>query len=107
MILIQEGAKYHTSAASTAFFAQQIARLQVFQLPTYARDDTLIEKLWQQITRQDAHVHDFPTVDALTEKVEQALCKFASAPQEGLALCTLPTELAQTASERFLKKSVS
>jgi hypothetical protein len=52
-------------------------------------------------------VHDIPTVDALTEKVEQALRKFANAPQEVLALCILPTELAQAASERFLKKSVS
>jgi hypothetical protein len=105
-MLIQEGAKYHTSAATTAFFAQQTARLQVFQPPTYTADDTPIEKLWQQITQQDAHVHDFPTVDALTEKVEEALRKFANAPQEVLALCSLPIELAQAPSERFLKKSV-
>ncbi|HSF32315.1 MAG TPA: hypothetical protein VLK82_17820 [Candidatus Tectomicrobia bacterium] len=52
-------------------------------------------------------MHDFPTVDALTEKVEQALRKFANAPQEVLALCSLPTELAQAASERFPKESVS
>ena len=38
IILIQDGAKYHTSAETKAFFAQQTARLQVFQLPTYSPD---------------------------------------------------------------------
>jgi hypothetical protein len=46
-------------------------------------------------------------VDALTEKVEQALGRFPNAPQEVLALCILPIELAQATSDRFLKKSVS
>ena len=49
----------------------------------------------------------FPTVDALTEKVEEAPRKFVNAPQAVLALYLLPTELAQAASERFLKKSIS
>jgi transposase len=35
IVLIQDGAKYHTSAETKAFCAQQAARLQVFQLPTY------------------------------------------------------------------------
>jgi transposase len=34
IVLIQDGAKYHTRAETTAFFAQQTARLQVFPLPT-------------------------------------------------------------------------
>jgi uncharacterized protein YigA (DUF484 family) len=34
IILIQDGARYHTSAETTACFTQQTARLQVFQLPT-------------------------------------------------------------------------
>jgi transposase len=34
IVLIQDGAKYHTSAETKAFFARQTARLQVFQLPT-------------------------------------------------------------------------
>jgi hypothetical protein len=40
MMLIQEGAKYPTGAATTAFFTQQTARLQVLQLPIYTRDDS-------------------------------------------------------------------
>ena len=97
IILIQDGARYHTSAETTAFFAQQTARLQVFQLPTYSPDYNPIEKLWKKIKQQDTHLHYFPTFDALTEKVEQALSKFANTPEEILALCNLPTELAQAA----------
>ena len=97
IILIQDGARYHTSAETTAFFAQQTARLQVFQLPTYSPDYNPIEKLWKKIKQQDTHLHYFPTFEALSEKVEQALLKFANTPEEILALCGLPTELAQAA----------
>jgi transposase len=71
IILIHDGARYHTSAETTAFFAQQTARLQVFQLPTYSPDYNPIEKLWKKIKQQDTHLHYLPTFDALTQKVEQ------------------------------------
>ena len=97
VMLIQDGARYHTSTETTAFFAQQSARLQVFQLPTYSPDYNPIEKLWKKIKQQDTHLHYFPTFEAWTEKVEQALIKFANIPEEILALCSLPTELAEAA----------
>jgi transposase len=97
ILLIQDGARYHTSAETKAFFAQQAPRLQVFQLPTYSPDYNPIEKLWKKIKQQDTHLHYFPTFEALTEKVEQALLKFANIPEEILALCSLPIELAQAA----------
>ena len=97
IILIQDGAKYHTSAETKAFFAQQTTRLQVVQLPTYSPDYNPIEKLWKKIKQQETHLHYFPTFEALTKKVEQALLKFTNAPEEILALCSLPTELAQAA----------
>lgn len=97
IILIQDGARYHTSAETKAFFAQQTARLQVVQLPTYSPDYNPIEKLWKKIKQQDTHLHYFPTFEALTEKVEQALLKFTNTPEEILALCGLPAELAQAA----------
>ena len=97
ILLIQDGARYHTSAETKACFAQHAARLQVLQLPTYAPDDNPIEKLWKKIKQQDTPLHYFPTFEALTAKVEQALLKFANIPQEILALCSLPTELAQAA----------
>ncbi len=97
IILIQDGAKYHTSAATTAFFEQHATRLEVFQLPTYSPDYNPIEKLWKKIKEAETHLQYFPSFDALTEKVEQALMKFANAPQEILALCGLPAELALAA----------
>lgn len=89
--------KWTSSAETKAFFAQQTARLQVVQLPTYSPDDNPIEKLWKKIKQQETHLHYFPTFEALTAKVEQALLTFANIPEEILALCSLPTELAQAA----------
>jgi transposase len=97
LVLIQDGARYHTSQAAKAFFAQHAARLTVFQLPSYSPDYNPIEKLWKKVKNQETHLQYFPTFAALTEKVEQALLKFANAPQEILALCNLPTELARAA----------
>jgi transposase len=97
IILMQDGAKSHPSAETKACCAQQTARLQGGQLPTYSPDYNPIEKLWKKIKQQDTHLHYFPTFEALTEQVEQALLKFTNAPEEILALCSLPTELAQAA----------
>jgi transposase len=95
IILIQDGARYHTSAETKAFFAQHAARLQVAQLPTYSPDYNPIEKLWKKIKQQETHLHYFPTFEALTAKVEQALLTFANTPDAIRALCGLPTDLAQ------------
>jgi transposase len=97
LVLIQDGARYHTSKAAPDFFAQQAARLTVFQLPGYSPDYNPIEKLWKKVKNQKTHLHYFPTFAALTDRVEQALLKFANAPQETLAPCNLPAELAWAA----------
>ncbi|MDX2044568.1 MAG: IS630 family transposase, partial [Acidobacteriota bacterium] len=55
-----------------------------------------IEKLWKKVKDQDTHLHYFPTFEALTARVEQAMLKFANAPQQILTLCGLPTELSLT-----------
>jgi transposase len=97
LILIQDGARYHTSAETRRFFAEQTARLTVFQLPGYSPDYNPIEKLWKKLKEQETHMHYFPTFAGLTAKVEQALIKFEQAPQEILSLCRLPEELAWAA----------
>jgi transposase len=97
IMLIQDGARYHTSAAMQRFFAQHTERLTVCQLPGYSPDYNPIEKLWKKVKKEGTHLHYFPTFEALTEKVEQALLKFANTPAEILALCSLPTEWAQAA----------
>jgi len=97
LILIQDGARYHTSAETKRFFGQHTDRLQVYQLPSYSPDYNPIEKLWKKLKEQETHLHYFPTFGALTEKVEQALLKFEQVPHEILALCSLPEELALVA----------
>ena len=96
-MLIQDGATYHTSAAMPHFLAAHTARLTVFQLPSYSPDDNPIEKLWKKVKKEGTHLHYFPTFEALTDKVEHALLKFANTPAEILALCSLPTELVKAA----------
>jgi transposase len=90
--LIQEGARYHTSAARQCFFARDTERLTVFQVPSYSPDDNPSEKLWKNVQKEGTHRHYFPTFEALTDKVEPALLKCANTPAEILALCRLPTE---------------
>jgi transposase len=97
IILVQDGAKYHTSAAMQRFFALHRERLMVFQLPSYSPDYNPIEKLWKKVKKEGTHLQYFPTFEALTDKVEQALLKFANTPEEILSLCSLPTELAKAA----------
>ena len=97
LILIQDGARYHTSAETKRFFAEHADRLTVYQLPRYSPDYNPIEKLWKKIKQAETHLQYFPTFDALSGKVEQALIRFENAPQEILALCSLPGELAQAA----------
>lgn len=97
LVLIQDGARYHTSQTAQAFFVARADRLTVFQLPSYSPDYNPIEKLWKKVKDQETHLHYFATFEALTERVEQAMLKFANAPKEILALCSLPTELALAA----------
>jgi hypothetical protein len=60
------GAKYHISAKTKTFFAQQAVWLQVFQVPTYSPDYNPLEKLWNKIKQEDTHLYYFPTFEALT-----------------------------------------
>ncbi|MBX7223951.1 MAG: IS630 family transposase [Blastocatellia bacterium] len=89
IILVQDGAKYHTSKAMQQFFATQADRLTVHQLPSYSPDFNPIEKLWKKIKQHDTHLHYFPTFEALVAKVEQALVKFENTQSEILALFDL------------------
>jgi transposase len=81
LILIQDGARYHTSAPMQAFFAQHAARLTVKSLPAYSPAFNPIEYLWRNLKRQTTHLRYFPTFEALVEKVEAKLRYFANLPQ--------------------------
>lgn len=86
LILIQDGAKYHTSKAMRKFFAKYANRLTMFQLPSYSPDFNPIEFLWKKVKKQATHLRYFPEFTKLTEKVEDALLHFANTASEIKAL---------------------
>jgi len=86
IVLIQDGAAYHTRNKMKEFFALHAERLTVFQLPSYSPDLNPIEKLWKKIKEQDTHLVYFPTFEALMSRVDSALVKFANRCQEVLTL---------------------
>lgn len=92
IILVQDGARYHTSKALQKFFAAHARRLTVYQLPAYSPDYNPIEKLWKKIKERDIHLHYFPTFDDLKAKVETALSRFARLRKEVLPLSSFYRE---------------
>jgi transposase len=92
LILIQDGAKYHTCQAAKNFFAAHTDRLIKFQLPSYSPDFNPIEHLWRNVKKDATHLKYFPTFEALTEKVETTLRQIAELPSHILALMGLYCE---------------
>ena len=86
IILIQDGARYHTSKAMREFFARWADRLTVYNLPSYSPDYNPIEKLWKKIKEKEIHLHYFPTFESLKNKVEEALLHFKDLRNEVLSL---------------------
>lgn len=73
LVIIQDGARYHTSQAMQDFLEAHRERLSVFQLPSYSPDFNPIEHLWQ-IVREDAtHNKYFPQFEYVIDSVETAL----------------------------------
>ena len=92
LILIQDGAKYHTSKATRAFFETHRERLSVFQLPSYSPDYNPIEFLWKKMKQRTTHNHYFPQFEALASSVENALAYFARQVEEIKSLMGLYVE---------------
>lgn len=86
IILIQDGARYHTSQAMNNFFALHAERLTKFQLPSYSPDFNPIEFLWKKVKKEATHLKYFATFDALTTAVDRTLYQFANSPSEILAI---------------------
>ncbi|CAA9394176.1 MAG: hypothetical protein AVDCRST_MAG93-9881 [uncultured Chloroflexia bacterium] len=82
LLLVQDGASYHTAAKTQEFFARHAERLVVVQLPSYSPDYNPIEHLWRNIKRQKTHNRYFPDFSTLTTAVESALRHFQQHPQE-------------------------
>lgn len=86
LIIIQDGASYHTSKALQAFFAEHADRLTAYQLPKYSPEFNPIEFLWRNVKKQATHLRYFPTFADLTKKVDEKLRHFANLPSSITAL---------------------
>jgi transposase len=103
IVLIQDGARYHTAKTMQTFFAQHADRLTVYQLPAYSPDDHPIEHLWRNVKRDKTHNTYFPTFESLVAAVDTALSTLQQQPHRvkqlmGTCLDKLvPTEFASAA----------
>ncbi|MGD9971490.1 MAG: transposase [Desulfatirhabdiaceae bacterium] len=75
IILIQDGARYHTRKAMM-HFQEHKERLTAYQLPTLSPDYKPIEKLWKEFKKDGTHLHYFETFQDLINKVEDVLRTF-------------------------------
>jgi len=82
LILIQDGATYHTSKSTRAFFEAHQDRLTLYQLPSYSPDYNPIEFLWKNMKRRATHNRYFPKFEHLISSVEEALAYFADQSDE-------------------------
>jgi transposase len=72
IVLVQDGARYHTSQEVQRWLGVQAGRLQVYQLPSYSPDYNPIEHLWREV-KAGTHNASFPTFEALMARVEERL----------------------------------
>src|SRR5215831_5550647 len=82
VIVIQDGARYHTSQAMQQFFNAHVARLTIEQLPSYSPDFNPIEHLWKKVKKEATHLKYFPEFAHLQAEVDRALRHFAHTPRE-------------------------
>jgi transposase len=86
LLLIHDGARYHTSASTTAFLAAHKARITEYPLPSYSPDYNPIEYLWKKTKQRAPHNKYFKEFAELTVSVEKALAYFATHPDTVLGL---------------------
>jgi transposase len=82
VVVIQDGARYHTSKAMQAFFETHADRLTIEQLPAYSPDFNPIEHLWKKVKKEATHLKHFPEFSDLQQEVDRALLHFAQTPSE-------------------------
>lgn len=80
VILLQDGARYHTAKDTQTFLAAHRDRLSVYQLPSYSPDYNPIEHLWKNLKKRSTHLRYFPAFDDLTTAVEEGLRYYQQHP---------------------------
>jgi transposase len=86
LFLIHDGARYHPSAATTAFLAAHRDRITEHPLPSYSPDYNPIEYLWKKMKQRATHNKYFKEFIELTVSVDKALAYFATHPDMVLGL---------------------
>lgn len=86
IVLIQDGARYHTAKETRLFLEPMAKRISVYQLPSYSPDFNPIEHLWRHVKRDRTHNRYFPTFEALVEQVEAALTSCQQKPEAVIRL---------------------
>jgi transposase len=71
-IVIQDGARYHTSHAMQQFFTAHAERLTIEQLPAYSPDFNPLEPLWQKVKKEATHLKHCPEFTDLQQAVDRA-----------------------------------
>lgn len=92
IILIQDGARYHTSKSTREFLELHKQRLLVYQLPSYSPDYNPIEYLWKKIKSQATHNRYFAKFIKLVASVQEALKVLANQTTEILRLMGIYTK---------------
>jgi len=92
IILIQDGARYHTSKATRQFIASHQDRLIVYQLPSYSPDYNPIEYLWKKVKTKATHNRYFAEFVKLVHSVEEAMATLATQAEEILRLMGVYTK---------------
>jgi transposase len=86
ILLIQDGARYHTSKAMQEFFTTHADRLTRYQLPSYSPDFNPIEYLWRNVKKDATHLKYFADFADLQQKVDKTLQQLATLPDAILGL---------------------
>jgi transposase len=80
VILIQDGAPYHTAKVTKQWVADQAERLTVYQLPSYSPDYNPIEHVWRLVKREATHLHYFADFEQLEQTVSAELSSLSLKP---------------------------
>jgi transposase len=86
IIVIQDGARYHTSKEVKGFASENNDRLCTYRLPPYSPDFNPIEQVWRKIKRGFTHNVFFEDYDELTATIKKALRKLKKRPEDILSL---------------------
>lgn len=99
IILIEDGAPYHTAGRVNEFVASTEGGLVRERLPAFSPDFNPIEKLWKNTKRDATHLKYFATFDALRESVTKAFKQYL---QDASQVICVMKKLRQEATSWFM-----